>query len=194
MNGKRPLLESEYNRIHEYLIENDRFRDLAMVSICYHTGYRIKEVLSIRVKDIITADGDFKASLYVNPKDMKRKKARMPIPMRDDLKEDLQLLLDELKATDNLGQKNYLIQSQKGGNKSISYTQAYRITRDLFEDCEIYDNVAVHSFRKSFCERSYQHTKNIVQTQRIMGHSTPVTTLKYLRVDQQELNDAILNM
>ena len=190
MNGKRPITSEEYDRIHAYLLDSENYRHLAMVSLCYHTGYRIKEVLSIRVKDVLLANGDFKESLYVQPKKMKRKTPRMPIRLRDDLKADIVLLID----TEELRPDDYLIQSQKGSNKAISYTQAYRIITSLFDDCDVYDNVAVHSFRKSFCERAYKHTKNIVETQRIMGHSTPVTTLKYLRVDQERLDDAILNM
>ena len=194
MNGKRPLSTAEYQKIHNYLYRHNRYRDLAMASLCYHTGYRINEILTVQVKDVINVNGQYRNSLYISPRKMKKKSPRMPIPLREELKQDLSLLIAELRRDGDLEPERFLIQSQKGDNRSISYTQAYRIIVDVFDACNIFDNVAVHSFRKSFCEDIFEKSdNNIVMTQRIMGHSSPITTLKYIRVNEEKLNEIILN-
>jgi integrase/recombinase XerD len=57
------------------------------------------------------------------------------------------------------------------------------------------DRVGCHSFRKLFCVRVYQETKqDLIKTQRIMGHKEVSSTQTYLQsiADDADLEDIIL--
>lgn len=192
MTGKRPLTDAEYNRVEEYLRANQKKRDLVMVMICRFTGYRIKEVLSIRVKDIYRSNGEVRDRLLIMPRNMKKKEPRMPIAISDDLRSELENYRRYLHYQDQFNPEFFLMQSQKGSNKAISYTQAYRIVKEAFNECEVYENVAVHSFRKSFCDRVYEKSGfDLRTTQCIMGHATILNTEKYISFNNKKVNQTM---
>ncbi len=195
MNGKRALSDQEYLSIRTYLHRRQRYRDLLMVSLGYHTGYRIKEVLSVRFSDVYYEDGTVKKSLTVQPRNMKRNRPRPAILITERLREDLKAYyLHCLKGSDTF-KDYYLIQSQKGGNKPISYTQAYRILMDVFDAKDITENVACHSLRKSFCQRYYEKSNHDIRlTQYIMGHSQVSTTERYIGVNKEKATEILKQM
>ena len=191
MTGKRPLTVNEFHSIHSYLLKHNRIRDLVMVSLLYHTGYRIKEILSMKVKDVYQSDGTVKDYIQVMPRNMKKKTPRPAIAVNNSLRADMKRYQSILTVSPGM----FLIQSQKGDNKSISYTQAYRIIKDVFDAKDVYNNVAVHSFRKSFCKKLYEYTGNDIRvTQVMMGHKQVGTTQRYISVDVDKANELIMQM
>ncbi|MEX1013630.1 MAG: tyrosine-type recombinase/integrase, partial [Candidatus Paceibacterota bacterium] len=84
--------------------------------------------------------------------------------------------------------------SRKGKNKPISTVQAWRIIKNACEAVGLYENVATHSLRKTFCANVYKTSGNdIVATQYLMGHKDPITTLHYLAQNQEKLDEFVLN-
>lgn len=192
MNGKRPLTSEEFNNARSYLLRRDRLRDAVMFSILYYTGYRIKEVLSMQFQDLFDSNWNVRALVHVNPRFMKKKSPRPAIHIHDTLRGDLERYRDSF-SPEELDRKEYIVSSQKSG--AISYTQAYRICKDIFDACNIVDNVAVHSFRKSFAENIYNKSGyNIRLTQELMGHSEPEITIRYLSVDLKEAEGVIASI
>lgn len=192
MTGKRPLSDAEYNRVEQHIRRHNPIRDLTMIMLCRYTGYRIKEVLSVKVSDLYRPDGSVRESLLIMPRNMKKKTPRMPIHICEDLSDQLQHYRDRLKKDSLFYSQFFLIQSQKGDNTAISYTQAYRIIKAAFDQCGVYDNVAVHSLRKSFCDRVYVKSGfDLKTTQSIMGHSTIKTTEKYISVNNKKVNQTM---
>jgi len=52
-----------------------------------------------------------------------------------------------------------------------------------------------HSTRKTFAVRAHRAAQfDLVKTQRIMGHSSPITTALYLQTSQDELDALVLGM
>lgn len=162
---------------------------MAMFSLLYYTGYRIKEVLSMRMKDLYDENWNVRSRIHVKPRNMKKKSPRPSIPVHHVLRDDLQTYRDSFEK-DALDRDAFVIESQK--SDSISYTQAYRICKDIFEAVDIVDNVAVHSFRKSFAENIYEKSGgDIRMTQAVMGHSSPMITVRYLSVDLKKAEGII---
>ena len=195
MTGKRPITSVEFFKIHSYMKRTRQYRNLVMISLCYYTGYRIKEILSMKVSDSYLADGTIRNEIIVKPRYMKKRTPRMPIPISDQLRDDLELYRIELMNHGVFAPDLFLIRSQKGANKPISYTQAYRIIQDVFDYAGIYENVAVHSFRKSFCDRVYKKSDNDIRlTQTMMGHKNINTTIRYLSEDVNQAKAIIKSL
>lgn len=193
MNGCRPLSEQEYSRIYTHLSVTRRHRDLLMVSLLMWTGYRINEILSLRMKDLVLPNGVVRDRIKVDPRFMKKRSPRPAVLVNGKLREDINRYVTYLESSGRFCFDAPAIPSRKGG--PISYTQAYRVIMDVFDACDVYEDVACHSFRKTFCRDFYHGSgRDIIATMRVMGHSSPQTTLKYLSTGQAQIDDVIAGM
>lgn len=197
MKGCRDLSDEEYRSLMDYFTENDQLRDKTIFAIQGWAGYRISEVLSLRVRDLfhVKQDGlELKNCIYVKPKNMKGKKRPRKMWIHDRLAETLVEYGQALYRQDGFSVEWYMFQSRKGDNKAISYVQAWRILKEAFEELGIRENVATHSLRKTYADRVYKSTgKDIIATMELMGHSSPDVTMAYLSVDEEKLEQAVLN-
>ena len=67
-----------------------------------------------------------------------------------------------------------------------------RTKTDKWEKFEL-ENVGTHTLRKTFGYHFYQQTKNIVVLQEFYNHSDHSVTLKYIGINQEAVNKAVLN-
>lgn len=52
--------------------------------------------------------------------------------------------------------------------------------------------VTMHQLRHRFATRAYQATGDILSVQRLLGHSSPETTIRYIRLGEDRLRTAVL--
>ena len=193
MAGMRRLSDDEYELIESYFTKKKELRNLAMFSIQRWAGYRIREVLSLKLSDLYTPDGEVNERIYIQPKKMKGGKKPRVIPIHPKLKDILQKYRDLLQSKNLFNLAHYAFQSRKGANEPISSVQAWRILKKAFTENGIYESVSTHSLRKTFCEKVYRSSGNdIVATQYVMGHKDPVTTLHYLAQNQERLDEVVM--
>ena len=85
---------------------------------------------------------------------------------------------------------DYVLKSREGVNKAIDRTTAYRILKQAADDLRL-KNIGTHSLRKTFGYHYYQDTKDIATLQELFNHSDQRITLKYIGVEQDELDRAM---
>lgn len=193
MSGMRKLSDVEYESMYSYLKITNQHRNMALLSALRWTGYRIKEILSLRISDVVLPNGQIVDRIHVKPRNMKKRQSRPSVRVHPQLSQDLELFLQELKKENRFNPERYLFVSRKGENQPISYTQAYRIIKDAAEARDVYGAVACHSLRKTFAQAVYENTgKDIVKTQIVMGHASAVSTSNYIGVAQEDLDQAVL--
>jgi len=89
--------------------------------------------------------------------------------------------------------QTFVFRSRKGGNRPISKVQAWRILHEAVTTNEITGKVGTHAMRKTFANRVYhQLNRNLVKTQRAMGHRHINSTVAYLSFVEDEIDQAIL--
>lgn len=189
----RDLTENEYNQVHDYFYNNNQLRNMLMYSIQRWAGYRISETLSLQVKDIFNPDGAIKATIKVAKANMKGGKSRPAIPIHENLKADIEAYREYLIDIDEFYPERYLFKSRKGKNKPLTYVQAWRIVKAVYNILAIYENTATHSFRKTFAMSVLEKSGNdIVLLQEVLAHESPKTTIKYTRISEQKIANAVL--
>jgi integrase len=74
--------------------------------------------------------------------------------------------------------------------------QAFRVLVDACTACGIHTTrVSTHSLRKAFVGRMYAATgHDAIKTQRAVGHSSPITTARYLETDTADLDHLVLTL
>ena len=90
----------------------------------------------------------------------------------------------------------FLFQSRNGINRAIDRTQAHRILKNLCRDCGVSTTrISTHSLRKNFVRAVYDASgHDLIRTQRIVQHASPLTTARYLESSQSELDDLVLGL
>jgi len=90
----------------------------------------------------------------------------------------------------------FLFQSREGANRPVHRTQAHRILKRLCRACGIdATRVSTHSLRNTFVRSVYDASgHDLIRTQRLVGHTPPVVTARYLESTQSELDELMLGL
>lgn len=169
-------------------------RDLAIFCLCISTGFRIKESLSLQIKDVYNIEKQkLLPTIHVQKQNMKKKQSRPPVMYSPSICKYLLDWIAELGSS--IKPEDPLFESQKlkdGKKHAITVRSAIRIFKSAYEKAGIVDmqNVSTHSCRKTFASKVYAATgKDLLKTQKAMGHKSIDSTTKYLTTCTNEIND-----
>lgn len=194
MKGSRPLTEGEIKRVVKSFTGQYATRDRALFILGIKTGFRISEILSLRVKDVWNG-GEVVDRVTVQRRNMKKKIEGRTVLLNLEAKKALAAWVEELHEDGFSKPNTYLFQSRKGRNRPISPVQAYRILQKAFETNQMAGRLGTHAMRKTFAERIYQALKgDLVKTQRALGHKNINSTVSYLSFREEEIDQAIMTI
>lgn len=193
MGGCRPLSDEEIKAILKALASNRYpLRDQALFFLGLRSGFRISELLSIRICDVMQ-NGVFSTSLTVARRHMKGKGEGRTVVVHPEAREAIRAWVEHLWAKGVTDPKTLLFKSRQGGNRAIARNMAWKILTDAYKACGLLGRLGTHSMRKTFAGKIHQALgKDIFKTQKAMGHSSPTSTASYLSVSQDEIDNAIL--
>ena len=190
MRGCQPLTRKQVKQVLK--VSSNSSRDNALLTLGFSTGYRISELLQIRICDVATATGEIFHSVHVAK--TKNGEGRT-VPLNTDSRKSLKRLVADLfKAGHDInaplfgGRKNQ-------GRTAIKRQQAWKIIKKLFELANVVGSkftYATHSLRKTFALRMKEALKGDLQkVQAALGHKSITSTIAYLSFDIREVNQAI---
>lgn len=176
MNKVDPIKDKDLLKeiIEDLKKENARDALLFQFGVC--CGPRITEMIGLRVIDV-------KNKEYVKIKTTKNNK-NLEVPLPKMLKKELKTYCKDKEIHE------YLFPSRQGGH--ISRQRASQIAKKIADKYDI-DNFNTHSFRKTFAHMLYEKTKDIALVQMALGHESPATTIKYLGLEQEYLQNKLQN-
>jgi integrase len=149
-------------------------RDYMMFLLGINTGLRVSDLLQLKVKDL-------KGKKKVIVKEGKTDKPRTI---------HLHNIYEELNAYIKGLESEWLFPSRKGYNP-ISRIQAYRQLNKAAEMCDIPEGIGTHTMRKTFGYWYYKQSKDIATLQRILNHSHPEITLRYIGITDEEIENSL---
>lgn len=146
-------------------------------------GLRISDLLQLKVSDFIEENNRFRKHAIVT-EDKTNKKRKMAIS--DAVKR-------EIKAAGiSEYSEDYLFPSRKG-SKPIGRVQAYRILNDAAERAGLTE-IGTHTLRKTFGYHAYKGGVSIQTIQKLLNHSSEKDTVKYIGINQDNLDDVHLTL
>ena len=198
--GCRALTDEELEQLKEYFdrIEGnetyDKYdqvkRNRTLVFFTFYTGFRIQEVLSVKIFDVLQY-GKISDSVYLQKENTKGKREGRVGVINDKCKIILQEYIDHYKLGDK--EDGLLFFSRKGGG--LQTRQARKIFDDAFSTCEFTGKVSCHTARKTFAKKVYKAVGNsLPDLQRAMGHSDISSTSKYITFDNEKVQTALTNL
>lgn len=192
MQGNRPLSNEEVTQCLNAFKGKYSLRNKTLFVVGLNTGFRISELLSLKIKDVIPYSKvtDY---LTVKRKNMKGRFCSRTVILNDQSKEYLNRYLDNYVKIFGVFDKDlYLFKSQKTSNKAISRRQATKVLKDVYCENELTGTLATHAMRKTFAKNVNELLdKDITKTQLALGHKNVSSTQRYLSFDIEDVNNAI---
>jgi integrase len=181
----------------EFLTTAGRHRDRLLLVLGCGTGYRITELLSLTVaqvwdgetarKEVLVARRNLKGGAGVHCRSVRSR--RVPLSAK------IQELIAEYVASlpEPVSPDAALFRTGRSAEAAMNRSSVFRMLAHAARDCGIDPaRIATHTFRKTFVARAYRATGcDLIKTQRIVGHRSPMTTARYLETDQFELDELV---
>jgi len=192
MKGCRPLTEEEVDVLQRSFGGRYAARDKALFLLGVKSGFRISELLSLRVGDVCQ-HGHLVDRVTVQRRHMKKKVEGRTVLLHPEAKSALAAWLLTLQQSPGCTAQTFVFRSHKGHNRPISKVQAWRILHEAVTTNELTGKLGTHAMRKTFANRVYhQLNHDLVKTQRAMGHKNINSTVAYLSFVEDEIDAAIL--
>lgn len=187
MSGCRPLSEQEIDSI---LLNLPSQRDKLLFILGIKTGFRISELLSLRISDVYQ-NGQVVPRLRIVKSNLKGKTRTREVPLHPAAYTAIRDFVNSGVAVDLSAP---LFAAYRGVRRPITRFQGHSILKKAICASGLSGKLGTHSMRKTFAEKVYRGLDHdIFATSRALGHSCIRNTVRYLTIDQQRIDQAILS-
>lgn len=190
----------DINRIAEFLLSGNRYRDYMLFIVGINLGLRVSDLIQLRFSDFINSDNTFKLTFPILEKkttNTRKVKRNRYLTINDAVVEAICLYLEhnQCKLDDFLfrGESNRADKSKPITRKSVD-----RIIKGIAEDLNLEYKVSTHTLRKTFgyhqMMMDHNDPRRLLLLQKMFGHSSSAQTLDYIGLTGEEVRDAYLNL
>lgn len=184
----------EVNPIRDKVILNCIAKDLKeqnerdyMIFMCgIYLGRRISDILKLRVCDLKDKKGKIKEYMYVT--ETKTKK-QIQLPINKRLRKELDAYLRDMLPHEYIFKTRVTLHK---GNYSMHRSTFYKILRTAAAKYGL-ERIGCHTMRKTFGYWHYMDHKDAVILMEIFGHSDVSVTLRYIGINQKNIDDSMEN-
>lgn len=158
------------------------FRDYTIMAMFLYTGIRREELTNVLLKDVSLIDG----TILIHGKGNKERMVYINENFRPILSEYLSVYRKFFKTADD---SQYLFPSKK--REQLNIHTVNRIVNKAMENANIKEaGVSAHILRKRFATSVFMSTHDIATTSKLLGHSSPTTTMRYVLIDDTTMRQA----
>ena len=177
MTTVEPIRNLEHLRkLEDYLAKTSK-RDLLLFTIGTNCGLRISDIVALNV-------GDVRNKSHIRIVEKKTGKYKS-FPINSKLKPMFEEYTKGKRSDEALFKTRFQ-------NRMDRFT-AYRIIRKSCKLAGLPEKVGTHTMRKTFGYHHYQKFKDVAILQKIFNHSTPQVTLRYIGIEQDQIDDSYNN-
>jgi integrase len=195
MAGCRPLTLAEVEHVSRTFANDfQEQRNKALFIVGVKTGFRISELLSLKVSDVYQR-GQVVDEVTVAKRNRKQQTASHTLPLHQQARRVLGHWLTSYQAREQLLPGHLpLFPARQGGHKAISRVRAFQMLMDAFHACGLTGRLGTHILRKTFAITMYERLdENIFKVQQVLGHKWVTSTQNYLpSMSTKEMKRAIL--
>lgn len=174
--------KTQLSEVEEYLASKS-IRNRLIFAIGINSGLRVSDILGLNIEDVKNKD-------YIEIKEKKTGKyKRFPLnkKLQKLIKEYLPIRLKQY----SLAEEEALFLGKK--HKRLDRSQVYRFMNEACTSVGVKVNVGTHTMRKSFGFHFYKQYNDVALLQKILNHSAPVVTLRYIGIAQEEIDSSYKN-
>lgn len=178
MNTVEPIKNKKSLKQIENILNNKKSkRDLLIFVLGINTGLRISDILALNV-------GDVKNKEFIRLIEQKTGKIKQ-FPLNNKVKGLIKIFTKKRKHYEPLFRTKF--------RNRMERTSAYRMIKNICKKAGVKSYIGTHTLRKTFGYHHYKKFKDVAILQKIFNHSSQEITLRYIGVEQDEINDSYLN-
>lgn len=185
MEFVQPIRDLKKIETIKKLLRQQNLRDYCLFVVGINSGLRISDLLKLRVSDVYEND---KPKDRIRLREKKTNKFK-DFPLSDNAKSALK---EYLKTRDYKDHEPLFISRKNRG--FLLRQQAYKILNSVAKDVGIKEKIGTHTLRKTFGYHAYKNGYDITIVQKILNHSSPSVTLRYIGITQDKLDDVYMNL
>jgi integrase len=173
------------------VLRGGNMRDYCLFVVGINSGLRISDLLGLTVGDVITnakADARGKVLDRITLRERKTGKSK-DFPLSDNARKAIAEYLDTRQYT----RSEPLFISRKHG-AALQRAQAWKVINDAARAVGIKDRIGTHTLRKTFAYHAYKSGRDITLIMRLLNHASPATTLRYIGITRDQLDDVYLTI
>lgn len=160
-------------------------RDYCLFTLGINSGLRVSDLLSLTVADV-WRNGHIADRIVLHEQKTGKHK---DFPISTSSK---QAITEYLATRPNADEADPLFLSEKGG--AIRRETAWRILNEAASAVGITDSIGTHTLRKTFGYHAYKQGTDITVLMKMMNHSSPGITLRYIGITQDQMDNVYLNL
>ncbi|MCL6442055.1 MAG: site-specific integrase [Alicyclobacillus sp.] len=183
MEFVEPIRDRKQIEAMKKVLKASNLRDYALFSLGINSGLRIGDLLELKVSDV--AEGKTIRD-RITIRENKTNKAK-DFPLSKTAKKALQEYLFSIDT-----QPDAVLFPSRNGGKPLTRQQAYNIINAAARAVGIKENIGTHTLRKTFGYWAYKQGVDITIIQKLLNHSSPSVTLRYIGITQEQLDDVYL--
>lgn len=176
-------------RMAAWLLENKDRKYFLAFTLGINLGLRANELLQLRQSDVFNPDGSFR----YNGEDLTDTSDKVVVDQSKTNKKR-KLYLNEAcinvltwyypVRSQNLYNNNFIFKSREGGH--IEVGTFCKVLKEAAKACGIKLNVGTHTLRKTYGYEHFKRNHDIVYLQQLFGHSSPLITMRYIGVTEED--------
>lgn len=169
--------KAQVKAVEEYLARYS-IRNRLLFVFGINTGLRVSDILGLNISDV-------KNKTYVEIREKKTGKYKR-FPLNPKLKSLIREYLKERELQYSITEGEPLFIGKK--HCRLNRSQVYRFLNEACEEVGVNINVGTHTMRKTFGYHHYKQFNDIALLQKILNHSSPSITLRYIGIDQETID------
>lgn len=163
--------KSDIKKVEKILASQSQ-RDLMLFVLGTNCGLRISDLLALNV-------GDVRNKTHIQIVEKKTGKFKK-FPINNRLKPIIEVFVKGRRNAEPLFLSHW--------RHRLDRVAAYYLIRDACEKAGLQEKIGTHSMRKTFGYHHYKQFKDAVILQKIFSHSTPQITLRYIGIEQDQID------
>lgn len=188
MEFVQPIRNPEKLKAIKKVLKGSNLRDYTLFSIGINSALRISDLLKLKISDVVNGGGKIKERVLI--REQKTDKAK-DFPIGSNARKAIEEYLKDWKE---FSKDDYLFPSRKGENKPITRQHAWYIINEAAKEVGIEEKIGTHTLRKTFGYHAYKAGYDLSIIQKLLNHSSPKETLRYIGITQDQLDDVYINL
>ena len=168
--------KKDVERVEQYL-KKQSARDHLLFVFGTNCGLRISDIVALNVGDVQN-----KTHIQIIEKKTGKFK-KFPINAK------LKPIFDDFTKGKNFDDALFKTRFQ---NRMDRFT-AYRVIKSACNSVGLFEKVGTHIMRKTFGYHHYKKFKDVAMLQKIFNHSNPQITLRYIGIEQDQIDESYSN-
>lgn len=183
-------------RMAAWLLENKDRKYFLAYTLGINLGLRANELLQLKLTDIFNPDGSIKYGADLQDTtdgvivDQSKTKKKRKLYLNEACINVLRWYFP-IRGS-GIYKDAYLFPSREGGHIEVGTLD--KVLKECSKACGIKYNIGTHSLRKTYGYEHFKRTGDIIFLQRLYGHSSPLITLRYIGINEEDEKAAYHSM